>query len=148
MLIKRARFGVRLVVVGLLLFSLLLAWKPIREELELSALMVANRQIIERANEYKQQWILQGKPQQWVWQEQHITFSESGWVLPDQTEEGRCPQLIEWLYPERKVLNRQLDVVEKKMAGGYDCQLSYNQQKTIKIILQENRFSSVVSISR
>jgi MSHA biogenesis protein MshF len=145
MMIKRARLMVWLVVIGILLVSLLRAWPPIQKELERTALVLANREIIERANDYKQQWLLQGQPQQLLWQGEEVTFSDFGWVLPNSVDGQRCPQVLNWLYPEQMLLGQTLRVEEQKVPEGYHCQLSYNQDLSLIIMLQNNKFTSIVS---
>ncbi|MCG3730096.1 type II secretion system protein [Vibrio cincinnatiensis] len=145
MMIKRARLMVWLVVIGILLVYLLRAWPPIQKELERTALELANREIVERANDYKQQWLLQGQPQRLLWQGQEVTFSDFGWVLPNPVDGKRCPQVLNWLYPEQTILNQPLGIEEQKIPEGYRCQLNYSEEQSVIIILQNNRFTSVVS---
>lgn len=132
-------------VIGILLIGLLQAWPPIQAALERTALELANREIIERANDYKQLWLLENQPSDLQWQGQRLTFSVTGWVLPTQVDGKRCTQLLNWLYPKQHILQKKLQVEEQPIPQGYQCELYYTQAQFIKITLQNNSFSSTIS---
>lgn len=79
---ERSRLILWALVVCSLIAALLMAWQPVNRELENTALALANKRIIERANTYKQEWLLRGRPESLEFDGKVLTFSASGWVFP------------------------------------------------------------------
>lgn len=141
---ERSRLMVWALVVCSLIAALLMSWPSINRELDMTAMEVANKRIIERANLYKQEWLLRGSPEHMEFAGQSLTFSASGWVFPRQAENVDCARLLKWLYPDEKILNTAPVIRSVNVSGGYICYFEFYERYSIKIILENNRFSSSV----
>ncbi|XAW89761.1 MSHA biogenesis protein MshF [Vibrio sp. CDRSL-10 TSBA] len=136
------------------------AWQPINRELQRTAFEVASGRMIERANFYKQEWLLRGKPQRSQIDGEWIEFSPHGWLYPRlgaKTEHGKgdngalhaeisgevdCSALLALLYPDVRILNQPPRVTGTTLSNGYDCVFDYHGYNTIEIRLQNNKFSA------
>ncbi|ELG2044813.1 MSHA biogenesis protein MshF [Vibrio fluvialis] len=141
---ERSRLILWALVVCSLIAALLMTWQPVNRELENTSLVLANKRIIERANTYKQEWLLRGRPASLEFDGKVLTFSASGWVFPREGEKVDCSMLLNWLYPDEKILNSLPDIHGENVGAGYICYFDFYDHQTIKIILKNNRFSSVV----
>ncbi|WP_254413570.1 MSHA biogenesis protein MshF [Vibrio furnissii] len=141
---ERSRLILWALVVLSLIAVLLMAWQPINRELDATAMTVANQRIIERANVYKQEWLLRGSPDEMAFDGQRLTFSPTGWVFPRQDDNIDCGRLLQWLYPDEKILNIAPIIHGENLSDGYMCYFDFYAHRSIKIILQNNRFTSSV----
>ncbi|EPZ5904082.1 MSHA biogenesis protein MshF [Vibrio fluvialis] len=115
---ERSRLILWALVVCSLIAALLMAWQPVNRELENTALALANKRIIERANTYKQEWLLRGRPESLEFDGKVLTFSASGWVFPREGGKVDCSMLLNWLYPDEKILNSLPDIHGENVGAG------------------------------
>lgn len=149
MVLERSRLVIWLLVVFSLVAVLFAAWQPVLRELQRTTFEVANRRIIERANFYKREWLLRGKPQRSEVNGRWIHFSAHGWVYPRRSEaqqehEVDCQALLMTLYPERRIVNQVPTISGTMLTDGYHCVFEYQGYNTIQIELDNQRFSSRV----
>lgn len=137
-----------ILVILSLLAVLLTVWQSLSREIQRTAFEVANGRIIERANVYKQEWLLRGKPQRSEIDGDWIEFSPHGWPYPhlnDQLDNAvDCPALLAWLYPDVRIVNQPPVVTGTTLSNGYDCVFEYPGGNTLQIQLKNNRFSSQI----
>lgn len=139
---QRSRFVIWLLAIIIIVMSFLIAWKPVEEEAENTALFLASNRILERANYYKQEWLLKGQLEKLTINRHELTFSESGWALPIQNGKLDCAYWLDLLYPEQQLLG--IDDAESniyKEQNGYRCQYRYVSNMSIILQLKNERFS-------
>ncbi|WP_341661259.1 MSHA biogenesis protein MshF [Vibrio sp.] len=139
----RSRLVLWLVVICVLLVSLLTAVEKLQKDMDETAFLLASKRMLDRAGFYKQQWVLKGQPEQLEIEGQQIIFSSSGWLLPlgDQRK-ASCQAWFELLYPEQRVLDEAPNqVIERTIAGHYDCEYVFSKDRQIRVQLVEGKFS-------
>ncbi len=150
----RTRLVIWLLLVVILLMTLMTLWRPIEQRASDTALLVASKRILDRANYYKQEWLLKKQPKRLSLQgkrsqEQVVDFSESGWpVVIDDQANIDCVAWLNLLYPEERILEYvpvQINNVSKN--DYYLCEYSYTQNVILVMSLKHNRFSVSVGFS-
>ena len=63
---RRARLSIWSLLILLIILSFMSAWKAVEKQASDTALVVASKRMIERANFYKQEWLLNGKAPQLI----------------------------------------------------------------------------------
>ncbi|QXO17112.1 MULTISPECIES: MSHA biogenesis protein MshF [Vibrio] len=146
MLTQRSGLILWALVVLSLIAVMFSAWQPINRELQRTAFEVASGRMIERANFYKQEWLLRGQPQRSEIDGEWMTFSPHGWLYPRLDGEGAvdCNTLLAQLYPQVTILNQPPRVTGTTLSNGYECVFEYHNDNTIEIRLQNNRFSAKI----
>lgn len=130
-------------VICTLLLSLLSSVEKLRVNIEDTAFAVATKRIHDRANLYKQQWVLSGQPEQLTIDGHAVNFSSNGWVKPTNGDEfDLCLSWFWVLYPERVVIDETPSSVENfSELNSYRCDYVFSQGKRIRIELVEGKFS-------
>lgn len=160
----RTRLVIWLLLVVILLMTLMTLWRPVEQRASDTALVVASKRILDRANYYKQEWLLKKQPkrlylqgkslqeqtlQEKESQEQVVAFSESGWPITiDDQANIDCVAWLKLLYPEERILEYvpvQINNVSK--SDYYLCEYSYTQSVILLMSLKHNRFSVSVGFS-
>ncbi|MGF1909082.1 MSHA biogenesis protein MshF [Vibrio kasasachensis] len=145
--IERSRFAVWLVLLITLLFAFVVSWQKVEQEANETALAVASKRIVERANYYKQQWILSGQPQRLTLAQKLIRYSHSGWAKPiNLANKVDCNYWLELFYEEERVLDSlPIKINDNSMQSNFQCEYIYTQESAIMISLIDNKFSVGVS---
>lgn len=102
-------------------------WRPVESEASKAAAEVSVKRMLERANLYKQEWLLQGKPQQLEMDGQRIPLSAYGWMpLKAQNGEFQCQSWLNVHFPEGRILEAHLlSIEEQEINDSYHCQFYY-----------------------
>ncbi len=147
--IERTRLVVWLVVLITLLFAFIVAWQKVEQEASDTALLVASNRIVERANFYKQQWLLAGEPHELTFNHKLIRYSNSGWVKPLNSENKvDCRYWLDLFYEEERVLESlPIKIKDNSKLLGFQCEYFYSREHAINISLIDNKFSVGVSFS-
>ena len=140
--LERSRLVIWLLVVLVLMMSFLLAWQNVEREANDTAFLVASKRVLERANYYKQQWLLSGQQAQVEIDGEMVHFSPSGWVLPESRDHNDdCSQWLEMLYPDEEILGDTPIKVESDFINSeYQCRYIYKQDRFMSIGLIDNKF--------
>lgn len=139
---QRSRFVIWLLAIIIIVMSFLIVWKPVEEEAENTALFLASKRMLDRANYYKQEWLLKGQLEKLTINHHDLTFSKSGWALPIQDEKLDCAYWLDLLYPEQKLLgmnNSESNIYKEQSI--YRCQYRYASNMSIILQLKNERFS-------
>lgn len=135
------RFALWLMVV-LLLMSQLLLWQNLEPEAEQAAFAVVSKRMLERANAYKEYWLLNGYPSQAMLKGKKVRFSDAGWVQPPGPDRDGCAQWFTLLHPEQRVFNQNYQKVERiELSFGYQCRYLFDKGRQIDLRLEHNRLS-------
>lgn len=147
--LERSRWVIWLVVLLVILLAFTMAWKKVEREASDTALVVASKRILERANYYKQQWLLSGQPKRLSIEDDSLSFTHNGWVIPQKMPyKTDCRYWLEILYPERKVLESlPKKITDNSSALAFSCHYLYSNEHAIYVELKDNKFSVSVSFS-
>lgn len=147
--LERSRWVIWLVVLLVILLAFTMAWNKVEREASDTALVVASKRILERANYYKQQWLLSGQPKRLSIEGDSLSFTHNGWVIPQKTPyKTDCRYWLEVLYPESKVLESlPTKITDNSSALDFSCHYSYSDEHAIYVELKNNKFSVSVRFS-
>ncbi|EHZ2847730.1 MSHA biogenesis protein MshF [Vibrio vulnificus] len=123
-------------------------WQPVESEASKAASEVSVKRMLERANLYKQEWLLQGKPKQLEMEGEQISISAYGWVpLKDESGQFQCQSWLDLHFPERRILEfHLLSIDEREINDDYQCRFTYQggflvvvtqQRKVLKISVEK-----------
>lgn len=144
--VRRSRTTIWVVVIFALLFAFMGAWSAVEEEASNTAVIVASKRILERANYYRQQKILNGKSEL-NRAGNPLSYSPSGWLLPINDAARDCNVWLTQLYPEQRILGMgSPKVTDKSSKHGFYCEYQYTDKYQIDIYLVNGRFSVKANI--
>lgn len=140
--VERSRLAMWVVVIISLVMSFLLVWQNVVREANQSAMLLATQQVVERANYFKQQWLLAGQKASLTIEEHRLNYTEMGWVKPiNDSQQVDCQIWLDTLYPRQQVLGQQVVAIENQTIGdGYLCLYNYGDDVFISISLIDNNF--------
>nr|WP_244292225.1 hypothetical protein [Vibrio cidicii] len=100
--------------------------------------------MLEVANQYKQEWLLQGKPAQIVVEGQAVPLTRYGWVpLVDEQEQFACQRWLALHYPDGKILDSSLQSVRERWINqAYQCEFNY-VFKQIIVVYQKDKIQKI-----
>lgn len=102
--IERSRLVLWLLAIIILMMSFVLVLEKLEKDVDDAAFLLASKRIIERASFYKQQWMLKGQQERLAIGEENLTFSKTGWVLPEHSgNSNQCESWLAILYPEQRL---------------------------------------------
>ncbi|OIQ24849.1 MSHA biogenesis protein MshF [uncultured Vibrio sp.] len=139
----QSQFVIWLLLVVVLVLSFMLAWQKVDKEATDTAMLVASKRIIERANYYKQEWLLNKQPPKLLIDGEMLTMSRSGWVMPiDQEKQANCLYWLKVLYPENRGLeSSQVGMVDDVDNMKYQCRYTGDGNQVIVIQLVNDKFT-------
>ena len=144
--LQRSRFVIWSVVILFLIVGLLSASKTVEEEATNTAFIVASKYVLERANRFKQQYLLTGVERNGI-SEQPRLYSRTGWIMPIQGSERDCNYWLDQLYPQGSILGLSSPSVEDKSDNiQFHCSYYYSDKYQIDILLKKERFSVKANI--
>jgi MSHA biogenesis protein MshF len=136
------RFALWLLLVLLLLMSQLQLWQELEPEAEQAAFAVVSKRMLERANLYKEYWLLNGYPSQAVLEGRKVRFSDAGWVQAPEVDKAGCVEWFSQLHPDQLVFNQNYQKVELfELSFGYQCRYLFDKGRHIDLRLEHNRLS-------
>lgn len=136
------RFALWLLLVLVLLITQLQLLQNVEPEAEGAAFAVASRRMLERANQYKEYWLLNGYPQLTELDGRPVVFSDSGWALPVNRGQAGCAEWFALLYPQQLIFNQHYQrVLAVDLSIGYQCRYFFGQDRYIELQLDQSRFS-------
>ncbi|MDE1515807.1 MULTISPECIES: MSHA biogenesis protein MshF [Vibrio] len=136
----RARLVVWWLLLLILLTALLAAWRAVWVDTAQTAIDITRLRMIERANLYKQQWLLQGRPNRLPIEQDQIVI-QHGWVFPKREQTVDCEAVLSLLYPQRTLLNQWPRVTGIDLADGYRCHYQYGEREYIEVELNGRHFA-------
>ncbi|MBD1558972.1 hypothetical protein HC752_18715 [Vibrio sp. S9_S30] len=135
-------FAIWIFLVGILLATLVINWQKIDDEASDTTFLMLENQITERANAFRQQWVISKKPSVIEYEGEKIQLDGNGWVLPLLDNKVNCKWWLETLYP--RLGNTYLADPEITMISGYPtyhCQYEFKQKKVLDLVLSEKTLS-------
>ncbi len=130
--------SVLLGLIAMLLFSFL----AIEDEAQNTASNVTGARILEVANRYKQYWHVNGEPERAVFDNNTVTFSEKGWVLPIKDGRVDCYYWLSILHPSISVFgNSNPTIVQINKNNGVECSYQFGQTQKIYLDIEKGQFS-------
>lgn len=140
--IERSRLATWLLVIVCLMMSFMLVWQNVVKEANQSAFLLASQRIVERANYYKQQWLLSGQQNEITIDGLTLNYTSMGWIKPlGDRQQVDCSYWLDILYPQHEVLGSRPSQIENQIiANGYHCDYLYRNNRLISITLIDNRF--------
>lgn len=137
------RLIVWLSVVIVLVWGMLTETEKIRPKAERVAFELAARQMLERANRYKESWLLKDRPQSATVFGDKIRFGQQGWPLPLSVQGGNvdCEFWLRLLYPDTKIFALYPEYQDQSTDLAYQCRYNYRHGQAVVIRLQQGQFS-------
>ncbi len=130
------RFLIWLVLFCLLMMGVVMAWQHMEPQAEETAFAVARKSILDRANGYKQFWLVHKQPEQQKMDGALVIFNPYGWVLPQHQGKTDCDYWLTLLYPDRKIIGLALlgsDSIQQGQAQICVYQYEGGHQLTIRL---------------
>ncbi|WP_261882503.1 MSHA biogenesis protein MshF [Vibrio pelagius] len=144
--LRRSRFVIWSVVILSIITGLLSAWRSVETEATHTVLVVVSKRILDRANLYKQQYLLNGHQERNSLGEP-LRYSRTGWLLPIDQSDVSCDYWLEQLYPDRRVLGLKSPKIENLSDQfEYHCRYKYTEKYQIEILLKGERFRVMANI--
>ncbi|WP_428776573.1 MSHA biogenesis protein MshF [Vibrio sp.] len=141
--IARARFAIWLLVLVILVLSFLLAVRPVEKQAQQTAERLSVQRILERANYYRQEWLLKGEPSQANIDGQMVWFSARGWLIP--TRDGQrvdCRVWLNRLHEDALIQpGEMVQIKNRSLDQKYDCRYFSSRDKSVNISLEKEKFS-------
>jgi MSHA biogenesis protein MshF len=137
------RLIVWLFVVIVLTGILLTETEKVRPEAERVAFTIAARQMLEKANRYKESWLLQDRPQSATVFGDKVWFGQRGWPLPLTASGGEvdCKFWLALLYPDTKIFALYPEYQDQSTDQAYQCRYNYRYGQAVVIRLQQGQLS-------
>ncbi|MGL4380411.1 MAG: MSHA biogenesis protein MshF [Vibrio sp.] len=142
---QRARLVVWWLLVLILLTALLAAWRTLWVDTAQTAIDITRLRMIERANRYKQQWLLQGQPDRLPIGKDQMVM-QHGWIFPKREQAVDCEAVLSLLYPPRTLLNQWPRVTSIDLADGYRCHYQYGEREYIEVELNGRHFAVNINL--
>ncbi|PJC85561.1 hypothetical protein CSW98_13325 [Vibrio sp. HA2012] len=142
------RLAIWLVVVLALIAVLLSAIDKVRPKAEQVAAEVVVKQILEKANRYKEFWLVKKRPSSASVFGFDVRFAETGWPLPVKVAQDsvECEYWLELLYPDKRIFTVYPQYMNESRYNEdidpqYQCRYRYQKQQSVVIRLQKGQFS-------
>ncbi|CCN49040.1 putative MSHA biogenesis protein MshF [Vibrio nigripulchritudo MADA3029] len=135
-------FSVWAALVFILLGILVVNWQKIDDEAASTTFLMIEDNITERANAYRQQWVIKKQPKVIEYQGQQIQLDHNGWVLPLHGNTVDCSWWLETLYPS--VDSTYLGRPKATMVSGapsYHCRYEFSSDLVLDLVLNEKNLS-------
>lgn len=141
------RFAIWLLLVTILTFSVLYSWQKIQVTTVETAYAVAAKRMLNKANFYKENWLIQKRPELMVIEDQPIQFNSHGWPLPLKNNVVDCEYWLWLLNENNDVFGHELtSVTMKNIENNYICRYSYNEGSGIILKLKDGNLSVSVDL--
>lgn len=129
------------VLIILLMAALLWSWKKMKPDTTDTAYELATQAILDRANAFKQIWLVHKGPQRLNLDKQNYHFSTNGWLLPLYANKVDCHYWLTTLYPAGEIFgSKPENSYSIHMDDGYMCRYNY-PEKSVVIQLSSNQFT-------
>ncbi|CAH0541578.1 hypothetical protein [Vibrio marisflavi] len=141
--VRYFRFALWLLVVSAVVAGFLSFWQNIDGRVGNTSLVIAKKLISDRANYYRQQWMLQGQPSSYAYEGKTLYFHRSGWILPLRSRDmPDCSVWLQQLYPEAFGKEQMaLEVSDSRFDEQYWCKYRWLQGgEDIHILLTNEKF--------
>lgn len=144
--LRRPRRVVWGIVVLFLTFSFMGKWREVEKEALNTSVVVASKRMLERANYYKQHYLL-GSYVTEKTMESSFSYSDSGWLVPIERSDSACKLWLEKLYPEQRILNvARPETFDMSSSDEVYCRYEYTEQYQIDVLLSGGQFSVKVNM--
>jgi len=140
--VRAPRFVIWLTLIFVLLGVLLYHWQQVDKEAENTAFSVVVGQMTERANNYRQQWLVNKQPSSMKVAEQLVHFDANGWVMPIHNNLVDCDWWLRTLYPN--VGRGYVDVPSSRLISNgvsYECRYQFESKKNLVLSLSDKNLS-------
>ncbi|MGB1320370.1 MAG: MSHA biogenesis protein MshF [Vibrio gallaecicus] len=143
---RRARFVIWFSLIVILLMTLMSAWQSVEEDATNTAVIVASKRMLERANLFKQQYLLYGK-KNIAETSDEIHYSNTGWLLPIAEDSRSCDFWLSQLYPKKQILGVGSPIIEDMSdQTQFHCRYHYTNKYQIDVQLNQERFNIKANI--
>ena len=130
----------------ILLMTLMTAWQSVEEEATNTAVIVTSKRMLERANLFKQQYLLYGK-KNIAEASDEIHYSNTGWLLPIVEGNRSCDFWLAQLYPKKQILGVGEPIIEDMSdKTQFHCRYHYTNKYQIDVLLNQERFNIKANI--
>ncbi|MDD9175572.1 type IV pilus, mannose-sensitive hemagglutinin protein MshF [Aliivibrio sp. S2TY2] len=134
MRVTRITWGALFII---LLAVILVQWDKMEPEVEDTALMMASREILSSANEFKNYWVVNGQPASMNKDNIEVIFSKSGWPLVLNDNKLDCEQWLHLLLPRKEKIYADTIKVHDNATKKeqYQCSYGASNGKMISVML-------------
>jgi len=136
------RFVLWLLLISTLMVTVLYVGKNLEIKTTDTAYAVATKRMLNKANYYKENWVIQKQPEMMKINGEDIVFSPEGWPLPIKSGIVDCRYWLLLLNENEKVFGYTIkDIKSHHTDDDYICSYSYNVQDAIILKLIDKTLS-------
>jgi MSHA biogenesis protein MshF len=136
------RIVVWLIVVMLLIWGVVQGVSKVETNSDNSIMIIAGKNILDRANFYRQYWYVNDKPQQINQEGQEVRFNSKGWVLPSTNDHLGCSDWLNVLHPQDSLFSNEQPSYETYANGrDFACKFYYRQKNVLIMQVINSQFS-------
>lgn len=144
-MISVPRVAIWLAVIVALLAFLSFNWNKIDQQAENTTFEVVVGQMSERANSYRQQWLVNKQPDVLSVAEQIVHFDHNGWVKPINGNQVDCDWWLTILYPNLGW--GYVDIPKSTLKSDglvYRCRYQFDNSKILDLTLSDKKLAITV----
>lgn len=143
-----SRFVVWLLLVSVLILSVIYAGQKLQLRTIDTAYAVAAKRMLDKANYYKENWVIRKEPESMVIEGKNVQFSPEGWPLPIKEDQLDCRYWLLLLNESEEVFGYSIDNIKSHhLDNGYICSYSYIEQDAIILKLINKKLSVSINLS-
>nr|WP_253820780.1 MSHA biogenesis protein MshF [Vibrio sp. 99-70-13A1] len=122
-------------------------WQSVEEEATNTAVIVASKRILDRANLFKQQYLLDRKQHDIEPFSGGLSYSKTGWLLPIKDNKRSCSFWLSQFYPKTEILGVGFPSIEDMSdQTQFHCRYHYTKKYQIDVRLNQERFNVKANI--
>lgn len=142
------RFAVWLLLVLILTFSVLSVGNKLQVTTMETAYAVAAKRMQNKANFYKENWLIQKRPKTMMVDKKEIQFNSEGWPLPMKDGVVDCDYWLLLLNEGKEVFGHSLDSIKRNnIKNDYICSYSYTEHNVIILKIIDKNLSINIDTS-
>lgn len=136
------RFVLWIMVISILLAALLHSGSKLEKATTETAYSVAIKRILDRANQYKENWVLHNHPASLIIDDQPIYFTDEGWPIPYNNEQIDCQHWLILLNESEEVFGHRFESqLLMQSDNDYVCAYYSKDRDAILIKALKRQFS-------
>lgn len=130
--------GIVIVLLAVFLFQ----WDQLEPKVEDTSLVIASREILSSANEFKNYWVVNGQPSSMNKEGVEIIFTSLGWPIVINDQEIDCQKWIAILLPDKETIYTDSIRSHKNLTEieSYHCDYSISNGKVMSVMLNNGIF--------
>lgn len=130
------------------MFSVLYVGQKLQVTTVETAYAVAAKRMLNKANYYKENWLIQKRPETMLIEGQQIQFNSEGWPLPIKNDVVDCEYWLLLLNESKDVFGQTFTSIKSNnIENGYICSYFYKEHSAIILKLIDKKLSVSIDLS-